>query len=64
MRVALLAVALVLALPARGQTGSAPDPVFQIDFTNPSLVPSHWTLTLHPSPRRAPRGPAPSKRLV
>jgi hypothetical protein len=48
MRAVLLAVALVLALPARGQTGSAPDPVFQIDFTNPSLFPSHWTLTLHP----------------
>jgi hypothetical protein len=48
MRAALLAAVLVLALPVLGQTGSAPDPVFQIDFTNPSLVPSHWTLTLHP----------------
>lgn len=25
------------------------DPVIVIDFTNPALSPSHWTLTLHPN---------------
>jgi len=31
---------------AQGQT--SPDPVFQIDFSDPGLSPSQWTLTLHP----------------
>ncbi len=49
MRAALLVTGLVaLALPAWGQTVPAPDPVFQINYTNPNLSPSHWTLTLHP----------------
>jgi hypothetical protein len=47
MRTAVLAFSMtMLALPQWGQ--SAPDPVFQIDFTDPNLSPSHWTLTLHP----------------
>ncbi len=40
---AVLAVA-ALALPGSGQQNA----VFQADFSNPSVVPSHWTLTLHP----------------
>ena len=39
-------------LPAQGQAVPAPDPVFQMDFTNPNLSPSHWTLTLHPDGQR------------
>jgi hypothetical protein len=42
-----LAVA-ALSLPVRGETRSAAGPVFQIDFSNPAISPSHWTLTLHP----------------
>jgi hypothetical protein len=34
----------VLALPSLGQPG----PVVQVDFSNPGLSPSHWTLVLHP----------------
>jgi len=44
---ALAASALVwaaFALPARCQAG----PVVQVDFSNPGLTPSHWTLILHP----------------
>ena len=52
-----------LALPASGQnpaaktqnyaqiqpqTSASADPVFQIDFSDPGLSPSQWTLTLHP----------------
>jgi hypothetical protein len=29
-------------------TGPTADPVIQVDFSNPGLDPSHWTLTLHP----------------
>jgi hypothetical protein len=40
-----LALALaVWALPAYG----ASDPVFQMDFSDPALSPSHWSLTFHP----------------
>jgi hypothetical protein len=49
--VALLAVALVaVAAPvaANGQAPSAADPTFQLDFSNPGLSPSQWTLTLRP----------------
>ena len=48
-RVALAAWWLALALaglPARGWAEDAPE--FQVDFSNPGLSPSHWTLTLHP----------------
>jgi hypothetical protein len=37
-----------VALPARAETGATADPVFQIDFTHPELVPSHWEITIHP----------------
>jgi hypothetical protein len=64
MRVVLATAALALAavaLPGWAQDASAADPagsdpqaadpVFQVDYTNPSLSPSHWTLTLHPDGR-------------
>jgi len=63
MKAALLALALVLAaLPACSQPGAAADPVLQVDFNNPSLTPSHWTLTVHPDGSghfRSERGSAP-----
>src|SRR5208283_5215463 len=43
---ALLAVAAPLA--ANGQAPSAADPTFQLDFSDPGLSPSQWTLTLRP----------------
>jgi hypothetical protein len=49
--VALLAVALLAAaapVAAKGQDSSAADPTFQLDFSNPGLSPSQWTLTLRP----------------
>ena len=33
-----------LALPSQGEAG----PVVRVDFSNPGLTPSHWTLVLHP----------------
>jgi hypothetical protein len=39
----VLAVA-ALALPAWGQQKE----VFRAEFSNPDVIPSHWTLTLHP----------------
>jgi hypothetical protein len=45
MRAAWLALAIgALALPVCAEPG----PVFQIDYSNPGLSPSHWTMTLHP----------------
>jgi hypothetical protein len=45
MRRVLLAVALAaMALPALGD----PDAVFRVDFSNPQISPSHWTITLYP----------------
>jgi hypothetical protein len=38
----------VLALPLLGQSAPASGPVIQVDFSNPDLSPSHWTLILHP----------------
>jgi hypothetical protein len=35
--------------PAYAESGSAPDPVFRMDFSHPGLSPSHWTLTIHPN---------------
>lgn len=29
----------------------APSPTIQLDFSDPALVPSHWTLTIHPDGR-------------
>jgi hypothetical protein len=49
MKALWLALALCgLALPVRGQDGSAATPVFLIDFSHPGLSPAHWTLTLRP----------------
>jgi hypothetical protein len=42
---AVLALAFTaFALPSQCQAG----PVVQVDFSNPDLTPSHWTLVLHP----------------
>ncbi len=49
MRRGVLAVWLALGLaglPARAGAANAPE--FQVDYSNPGLSPSHWTLTLHP----------------
>ena len=46
MRAALLALALAVAIPAMGETGAAGRPVFEAEFSNPGLSPSHWKLTL------------------
>jgi hypothetical protein len=40
-----LAFALA-GLAAQGWAADAPE--FQVDYSNPGLTPSHWTLTLHP----------------
>ncbi len=37
-----------LALALLAQPASAADPVIQVDFSNPGLSPSQWTLILHP----------------
>jgi hypothetical protein len=37
-----------LVLGAGSRAGFAADPVFLVDFSDPELSPSHWTLTLHP----------------
>jgi hypothetical protein len=46
MKAVWLAIA-ALALAARGQAPPAADPVIQVDFSNPGLSPSQWTMTLH-----------------
>ena len=33
---------------AAGQVASAGAPVIQVDFSNPDLSPTHWTLMIHP----------------
>jgi len=48
MRVRLALVVAALVLGAGSRAGFAADPVFLVDFSNPELSPSHWTLTLHP----------------
>jgi hypothetical protein len=40
--------ALFFALSAHGQSGPAADATVQVDFSNPGLSPSQWTLILHP----------------
>jgi hypothetical protein len=37
-----------LGLPMSGQAAYVAEPVFQLDFSNPGLSPSHWTLAIHP----------------
>jgi hypothetical protein len=45
MKALVLALAAAaFALPVRGEEG----PVFRIDFSNPGLTPSQWTLEFHP----------------
>ena len=60
MRAALLAVALAaLAPPAWADPGA----VFTVDYTNPSVAPSHWILTIYPDGGghfHSERGSAPS----
>jgi len=56
-------VVLLAAFPLAcwGQSEPA-DAVFQVDFTQPEMVPAHWTLTLHPDGTghyRSERGSAP-----
>ena len=46
--VSLALVLAALALPLWGQVGSAAEPLFQVDFSNPGLSPPHWTLTIRP----------------
>jgi len=37
-----------MALAVLAQAAGAADPVIQVDFSDPSLSPSQWTLVLHP----------------
>jgi hypothetical protein len=37
-----------LGLMGRGQTGNVTETAFRVDYANPGLSPSHWTLTIHP----------------
>lgn len=58
---------LAAALPSAAPGSVASDPVFFVDFTNPGVAPSHWTLTLHPDGAghfRSERGNAPSGATV
>jgi len=49
MRCAVLRTLLAGALLAgAASAGAAGDPVFQVDFSNPGLVPAQWTLEFHP----------------
>lgn len=65
MRAALLVLAgAITALPGYTEQAAVPDPVFQVDYSNPGLIPSHWTMTLHPDGSghfRSERGNAPSE---
>jgi hypothetical protein len=47
MRMVWLGI-VAAALVARSQAPAAGDPLIQVDFSNPGLSPSQWTLTLHP----------------
>jgi hypothetical protein len=60
MRKFWLALA-VAALPAAPH--AQPDPLFQVEYSNPGLTPSHWVLSLHPDGSghfRSERGDAPA----
>ena len=49
MRGVWLALAwAAMAMPARGEAGGAAGPVFEVEYSNPGLSPSHWVLTLYP----------------
>jgi hypothetical protein len=44
----LLAAMSALMLTAPGQVANTNGPVIQVEFSNPDLSPSHWTLIMHP----------------
>jgi hypothetical protein len=44
MRILVLLALAVLAVPAKGES----EPLFQAEYSNPGLVPAHWTLEIHP----------------
>ncbi|HUB00987.1 MAG TPA: hypothetical protein VMA34_21835 [Terracidiphilus sp.] len=46
MAAALTLIAQAAVAPAQSTTGAAA--TIEVDFLNPGLSPSHWTLTLHP----------------
>ncbi|MDE3188439.1 MAG: hypothetical protein KGM96_13075 [Acidobacteriota bacterium] len=62
MKTLLLALfAALFVLPAHGEA----DPVLRVDYSNPGLTPSQWTLTLHPDGSghfHADRGNAPAEK--
>ena len=43
-----LGFGLVLALAVPALAADDPAPVFEVEYTNPGLTPSHWLLTLNP----------------
>ena len=45
---AILLLAVAANVAANGQAPAAADPIFQVDFSNPGLSPSQWTMTLRP----------------
>jgi len=49
MRTGLAIAALLLG--AGGSAGAVQDPAIVIEFTNPALSPSHWSLAVHPDGR-------------
>lgn len=60
---ALAALAFPVWCPAQQTAASAPDPVITVEFSNPQLSPSHWTLVFHPDGSghfRSQMGPASS----
>ena len=44
----LLAAVPALVLSAPAQVANTNGPVIQVEFSNPDLSPSHWTLIIHP----------------
>ena len=46
MRAVLAVMAAVALLAAR--VHAEPGPMFRVDFSNPGLTPSNWTLTIYP----------------
>jgi len=48
MKARWVLVALALSLGAGGLGARAEDPSVTVDYSNPGVSPSHWTLTLHP----------------
>ena len=58
-----LFLAMVLAMLTTAADAEA-DPVLKVDFSNPGLTPSHWTLEFHPDGSghfRSERGDAPNE---